>query len=262
MYMARYNFAFAQPADPEKYGFSKEQFGTIISAASLIYGLSAIFNGPIADRLGGRRAMLIGATGALVFNFAFGLAAYLGFLGTGTLLLAYLATTWSLNKYFQSYSALALIKVNAAWFHVNERGVFSAIFGSMIQSGRFFVYLLMTIGARRRAALAVEVLPPVGRRSRSLLVADVLRRAEHAQGRGPRRFRPAGRDERRHRGDHVPLRRAEGVHEPDRDHDRRGRVLHGPRAQGVRGVVPALHAGGAAPPASTTRSSRRTRSRS
>jgi OPA family glycerol-3-phosphate transporter-like MFS transporter len=46
--------------------------------------------------------------------------------------------------YFQSYSALALIKVNSAWFHVKERGVFSSIFGSMIQSGRFFVYALMT----------------------------------------------------------------------------------------------------------------------
>jgi OPA family glycerol-3-phosphate transporter-like MFS transporter len=34
--------------------------------------------------------------------------------------------------------------VNAGWFHVSERGVFSAIFGSMIQSGRFFVYALMT----------------------------------------------------------------------------------------------------------------------
>ena len=52
------------------------------------------------------------------------------------LLLGYLATMWSLNMYFQSYSALALIKVNSGWFHVSERGVFSAIFGSMIQSGR------------------------------------------------------------------------------------------------------------------------------
>src|SRR5262249_5593273 len=39
--------------------------------------------------------------------------------------------------------ALALIKVNSGWFHVRERGVFSAIFGSMIQSGRFLVFLLL-----------------------------------------------------------------------------------------------------------------------
>jgi OPA family glycerol-3-phosphate transporter-like MFS transporter len=144
MYMARYNLSFANKQISDEYGFSRGELGAIISAASLLYGISAMFNGPIADRLGGRVAMLVGAIGAIVFNLAFGLGAYLGFLGTGTVLLVFLATMWSLNMYFQSYSALALIKVNSAWFHVKERGVFSAIFGSMIQSGRFFVYLLMT----------------------------------------------------------------------------------------------------------------------
>ena len=57
--------------------------------------------------------MLIGALGAFGFNLAFGLGAYLGFLGGGALLLGYLASVWTLNMYFQSYSALALIKVNS-----------------------------------------------------------------------------------------------------------------------------------------------------
>ena len=147
MYMARYNFAFANKEISDQYGWSRAQMGTIISTSTLLYGISALFNGPLADRFGGRRAMLIGATGACVFNLAFGLAAYLGFLGTGPLLLGFLATVWTLNMYFQSYSALALIKVNSGWFHVSERGVFSAIFGSMIQSGRAAVYWLMTLGA-------------------------------------------------------------------------------------------------------------------
>jgi OPA family glycerol-3-phosphate transporter-like MFS transporter len=143
MYMARYNFGFANKSLSDEFGWSRTQIGGIISAATLVYGISAIFNGPLADRFGGRRAMLIGASGAFVFNLAFGLGAYLGFLGTGAVLLGYLATVWTLNMYFQSYSALALIKVNAGWFHVSERGVFSAIFGSMIQSGRAAVYALM-----------------------------------------------------------------------------------------------------------------------
>ncbi|MBI1795521.1 MAG: MFS transporter [Candidatus Eisenbacteria bacterium] len=147
MYMARYNFGFANKALSDTYGWSKTQVGTIITAATLVYGISALFNGPFADRFGGRRAMLIGATGACLFNLAFGLGAYLGVLGTGSLLLAYFATVWTLNMYFQSFSALALIKVNAGWFHVSERGVFSAIFGSMIQSGRAAVFALMTASA-------------------------------------------------------------------------------------------------------------------
>jgi MFS transporter, OPA family, glycerol-3-phosphate transporter len=143
MYMARYNFALANKALSDTYGWDKAQVGSIISFATLFYGVSALFNGPLADRFGGRRAMLIGAFGAVMFNTLFGLGAYLGVLGTGPLLLSYFATVWTLNMYFQSYSALALIKVNSGWFHVRERGVFSAIFGSMIQSGRFLVFLLL-----------------------------------------------------------------------------------------------------------------------
>ncbi len=143
MYMARYNFPLANKALSDAYGWDKAQVGLIITTATLLYGISALFNGPIADRFGGRKAMLIGASGAFVFNLLFGLGAYLGVLGTGPVLLGYFATVWTLNMYFQSYSALALIKVNSGWFHVTERGVFSAIFGSMIQSGRFLVFLLL-----------------------------------------------------------------------------------------------------------------------
>ena len=142
MYMGRYNLSFANKSLSTTYGWDKTQIGAIISSALLIYGFSAMFNGPICDKIGGRRAMLIGATGTVVFNFLFGLGAYFGFLGSGPLLLAYFAGVWSLNSYFQSYSALSLIKVNASWFHITERGVFSAIFGSMIQMGRALIFYI------------------------------------------------------------------------------------------------------------------------
>jgi MFS transporter, OPA family, glycerol-3-phosphate transporter len=151
MYMGRYNLSFANKALSDTYGWDKTQIGTIITAALTIYGISAFFNGPLADRIGGRRAMLIGVFGSVVFNLAFGLGAYLGFLGTGTVLLAYFASAWAVNAYFQSYSALALIKVNSGWFHVRERGVFSAIFGSMIQSGRALIFII--------GGIAVTMLP-------------------------------------------------------------------------------------------------------
>lgn len=142
MYMGRYNLSFANKSLSDAFGWDKTQLGWIITTALSIYGFSAIFNGPIADRLGGRRAMLIGASGTVVFNFLFGLGAYLGFLGKGPLLLAYFAAIWGLCAYFQSYSALALIKVNAGWFHVSERGVFSSIFGMMIQMGRLAIFAI------------------------------------------------------------------------------------------------------------------------
>ena len=151
MYMGRYNLSFANKALSDTYGWDKTQVGAIITAALTIYGISALFNGPIADRIGGRKAMLIGVFGSVVLNIVFGLGAYIGFLGTGNLLIAYFATAWGLNSYFQSYSALALIKVNSGWFHVRERGVFSAIFGSMIQSGRALIFII--------GGIAVSLLP-------------------------------------------------------------------------------------------------------
>src|SRR2546422_10717595 len=71
MYMARYNFSFANKSLSDTYGWSKTQVGGIIGTASLVYGLSALFNGPLADRIGGRRAMLIGAGGAFLFHLLF-----------------------------------------------------------------------------------------------------------------------------------------------------------------------------------------------
>ena len=150
MYMGRYNFGLVNKSLSDAYGFDKENVGTIISIASLIYGISAIFNGPIADRIGGRKAMLIGVWGAVVFNLAFGFGSHLFGVDQKATAIVYFATIWSLNQYFQSYSALSLIKVNASWFHIAERGRFSAIFGSMIQTGRAGILslggLLVAIG--------------------------------------------------------------------------------------------------------------------
>src|SRR4029077_877071 len=73
MYMARYNFGFANKALSDTYGWNKAQVGAISGAATLLYGIPPLFNAPLADRFGGRRAMLIGAIGATLFNVAFGL---------------------------------------------------------------------------------------------------------------------------------------------------------------------------------------------
>jgi len=142
MYMGRYNLSLANPILSKAFGWDKTQIGSIISPALLAYGVFAMLNGPISDRIGGRKSMIIGAVGTVVCNFLFGLGAYLGFLGKGSFLLGYFTTIWMMNSYFQSFGALSLIKVNSAWFDITERGVFSAIFGSMIQMGRTLIFLV------------------------------------------------------------------------------------------------------------------------
>src|SRR5438128_4841329 len=47
---------------------------------------------------------------------------------------------YSVNMYFQSYGAVSIIKVKAYWFHVRERGIFGAIFGTLISLGVYFAF--------------------------------------------------------------------------------------------------------------------------
>jgi OPA family glycerol-3-phosphate transporter-like MFS transporter len=51
-----------------------------------------------------------------------------------------LAILWAANGYFQSFGALSIIKINAQWFHVGERGTFSAIFGILIRFGLILAF--------------------------------------------------------------------------------------------------------------------------
>jgi len=139
-YMSRYNFTVTNPALCKEYGWSNEQIGWVISLSLLVYGLSVFFNGPLADKIGGKKAILIGCVGALVFNLAFAAGTFFKLFAWSaapwTTLLTYFAVVWALNMYFQSFGALSVVKVNAAWFPISERGIFAGLFGAMIQFGR------------------------------------------------------------------------------------------------------------------------------
>ena len=141
MYMGRYNFNVVKNDIGAWYHLDKAQMGIIATAGFWTYGLSVALNGPLADRFGGRKAILLGALGAALMNLLIGLM-FLG--GHTTQILVSMSLLWSINMYFQSFGALSVVKVNSTWFHVHERGVFGGIFGIMISSGYF---LATTIGA-------------------------------------------------------------------------------------------------------------------
>jgi OPA family glycerol-3-phosphate transporter-like MFS transporter len=50
------------------------------------------------------------------------------------------AVLYSINMYFQSIGAVAIVHVNASWFHVSERGRFGGWFGAMISAGLFLAF--------------------------------------------------------------------------------------------------------------------------
>jgi len=141
MYMGRYNFNIVKSDIGAWYHLDKWEMGIIATAGFWTYGLAVAINGPLADRIGGRRAILVGALGAAVTNLLVGLMFLNGFT---TKLLVSMSLLWSLNMYFQSFGALSVVKVNSTWFHVRERGIFGGIFGVMISSGYF---LATSVGA-------------------------------------------------------------------------------------------------------------------
>lgn len=141
LYMGRYNLTVAKTALGDL--MTKEDFGVIFGVGTVCYALAFFLNGPLTDRIGGRKAMLIGVAGSCVMNAAMGF--YLRHvLSNPDAQDAPLRTVFSLlygvNMYFQSYGAVAIVKVNSHWFHVRERGGFSGIFGTMISSGIFLAF--------------------------------------------------------------------------------------------------------------------------
>jgi len=139
LYMGRYNLTVAKNALGTM--MTKESFGIIFAAGTITYAFAFLINGPLTDRIGGKKAIIIGALGAAVMNSALGILTYLILVKhiAVNLTLAF-AIIYSLNMYFQSFGAVSIVKVNAHWFHVKERGVFSGIFGTLISLGIFFAF--------------------------------------------------------------------------------------------------------------------------
>jgi OPA family glycerol-3-phosphate transporter-like MFS transporter len=141
LYMGRYNLTVAQGALGGL--MPKESFGTIFGVGAVVYGCAFLLNGPLTDRFGGRRAMLLALFGAFAANVAMGTyvrAITLGGGASAASVTRVMSVLYAVNMYFQSYGAVAIVKVNASWFHVRERGGFSGVFGIMIASGIYFAF--------------------------------------------------------------------------------------------------------------------------
>ena len=131
-YLCRYNLSFANKSICDEFGFSKDQFGWVLTAFFWAYAVGQMLNGLATDRIGGKKALAIGAISTVLLNFLFGAASLWG-------LLSVFVLTWMLNGFLQAFGAPGMIKVNTAWFSQTERGKFAGIFGFMIQLGRFAI---------------------------------------------------------------------------------------------------------------------------
>ena len=135
-------------------------FAFIFMVGTWVYGCSFLINGPMVDRLGGKFGILMGAGGAAVANLIMGLITWYALSASGDSQwvrddFRYLmAGLYGINMYFQSFGAVAIVKVNAPWFHIRERGVFGAIFGVLISLG---IYLAFDVGYMIIGAMDIQM---------------------------------------------------------------------------------------------------------
>ena len=135
LYMGRYNLTVSKNALGGL--MTNSDFGTIFFWGTIVYGFAFVINGPLTDRIGGRKAILLAAGGAAIMNLLMGLVVYFGY--TSNLVLVF-SILYAGNMYFQSFGAVSIVKVNAQWFHVRERGTFGGIFGILISLGVYFAF--------------------------------------------------------------------------------------------------------------------------
>jgi OPA family glycerol-3-phosphate transporter-like MFS transporter len=151
------------PTLKEVFGWGQGDIGIFETLLPLIYGLAVVVNAPIADKIGGRKSFLFGSIGVVITNVLFGLFSMVvvthAVLGTGPdgkalvttpAVFRYgldahglawiMAIVWAVNGYFQSFGALSIVKINAQWFHLKERGTFGAIFGVLIRFGLILAF--------------------------------------------------------------------------------------------------------------------------
>jgi OPA family glycerol-3-phosphate transporter-like MFS transporter len=141
LYFGRYNINDATSALGKLV--DNQAFGTIFAVGAWVYGVSFIINGPLTDKLGGRFTILLATAGSAASNIAMGALVH-NVVTTSTMppggLVTWLSVLYGVNMYFQSFGAVSIVKVNAAWFHVRERGVQGGVFGILISLGIYFGY--------------------------------------------------------------------------------------------------------------------------
>lgn len=137
MYMARYNLDALATAEV----ITKAQKSQISGWGFLVYAVALFTTGPLIDKVGGKKGMIMAALGAAIFNICMGWSLYVYLHDNSTMnIVVTLGVLYSCNMFFQSFGAISTIKVKSYWFHVRERGTFGAIFGTLISLGVYFAF--------------------------------------------------------------------------------------------------------------------------
>lgn len=142
-YLCRQNFSMIMPAFINEFGYTRTQIGSILTIASIIYGVGKFMNGYISDRSNARYFMTAGLLISSIITFILGFSESLIFLGV----------FWSLNNWFQSMGWPPAARMLTHWYAPKELGTKWALGAASHQVGGaltlvFTGYLITEYGWR------------------------------------------------------------------------------------------------------------------
>ncbi|MDB9968308.1 MFS transporter [Gammaproteobacteria bacterium] len=124
-YICRGNLAAAFPLLTQEFGYSNTQLGLIASLSEMAYAAGKFINGPLADKIGGRKIFLVGMAGAISFNIIFAISASL----TAFIIV------WCFCRYFLSMGWGGLTKTIGNWYPRERNGTVMGLISVNFQFG-------------------------------------------------------------------------------------------------------------------------------
>ena len=149
-YFLRKNFSAAIPAMEASLGLSKIQLGTFLTLNGIVYGVSRMINGVLADRYSKRKLMTLGLLLSCIINLAICFSPKMnGFLhlldseGKATIGLVYLiGSLWVLNGYVHGMGYPPCAALMAHWFRPSELATKQSIWNASHSIGAGIVIAL------------------------------------------------------------------------------------------------------------------------
>lgn len=149
-YFVRKNLSFAIPGLTAEYGISKASFGALIAIVSLIYGVSKLINGFLADRTNGRWHMALGLSVCSIANFIFGAGAIICayFIGADygkeftTALIVLFGVLLIINNIFQGCGFPPCNRLMTHWVPPHELSTKMSIWNTSHSIGAFVAAVL------------------------------------------------------------------------------------------------------------------------
>ena len=135
-YFIRKNISMAMPVIEENLGINKEHLGIFITLNGLVYGVSRLSNGVLADRINPRYFMAVGLLLCAVANFGFGMSTSATLMGI----------FWIVNGWFQGMGFPPCAKSLSHWFAAEERGVKFSIWNTSHSIGAGLILLINSLG--------------------------------------------------------------------------------------------------------------------